>query len=77
MHEILEGKVCCTIKRYPVSVYQHPWINVYMCNSRHCSVNAVLEIRSKWWSDKRPSSIILGQTISDLLGQTLGIPMTW
>ena len=30
-------------------------------------LRTVLEIRSKWWMDKCPSIIILGQTISDLL----------
>ena len=31
----------------------------------------VLEIRSKWWMDKCPSIIILGQTISAFLGHVI------
>ena len=32
----------------------------------------VLGIRRKWWMDECPSIIILGQTISDLLGHIFG-----
>ena len=50
-------------------------ICMYVCTYVH--THTMLEIRSKWWTDKCPSIIILGQTISDSFGQTLGIPMTW
>ena len=36
------------------------------------SGNPVLEIQNKWWMDKCPSIIIMGQTISDLLGYIIG-----
>ena len=45
------------------------------CHTSVCDGPSVLEIRSKWWMDKCPSIIILGQTIiSDLLGQILEHP---
>ena len=37
-----------------------------------CAYIHVLEIRSKWQMDKCPSIIVLGQTISDLLGHIFG-----
>ena len=35
-------------------------------------ISAVLEIRSKWWTDKCPSIIVLVQAISALLRHILG-----
>ena len=45
-------------------------LNYVCCKLVH--TRPVLEIRSKCRMDKCPSIIILGQTISDLLGHILG-----
>ena len=46
--------------------------SLVMCAARNGSVTTVLEIRSKCRMDKCPSIIILGQTVSDLLGHIFG-----
>ena len=48
------------------------YVCVCVCMCMYVYVYAVLEIRSKRWMNKCPSIIILGQTISDLLGHIFG-----